>query len=43
MVGKDTNLQVILQQSTQNTTNLPLQTCEKNQWTFFVVKHERRF
>ena len=29
-------------QSTQNTANLPLQTYEKNQWTFFIVQHGRR-
>ena len=22
--------------------NLPLQTCDKNQWTFFVIRHMRR-
>ena len=39
MVGKSTHLQVIPLQSTQNTANLPLQTCEKNQWIFFVVQN----
>ena len=39
MVGKSTRLQVIPQQSTQNTANLPLQTYEKNQGTFFVVQN----
>ena len=39
MVGKSTHLQVIPQQSTQNTANLPLQTYEKNQLTFFIVQH----
>ena len=34
MVGKSTRLQVIPQKSTQNTTNLPLQTYEKKQWNF---------
>ena len=34
MLGKSTHLAVIPQQSTQNTANLPLQTYEKNQWTF---------
>ena len=42
MVGKSTRLQVIPQQSTQNTANLPLQTYEKNQCTFFIVQHGRR-
>ena len=42
MVGKSTHLQVISQQSTQNTANLPLQSYEKNQWTFFVVQHGRQ-
>ena len=36
MLGKSTHLQVIPQQSTQNTANLSLQTCEQNQWTFFI-------
>ena len=36
MVGKSTHLQVISQQSTHNTANLPLQTYEKNQWTFLL-------
>ena len=36
MVRKSACLQVIQQQSTQNTTNLPLQTYEKNRWTFFL-------
>ena len=36
MVGKSTHLQVIPRQSTQNTANLPLQTYEKNQWTFLL-------
>ena len=36
MLGKSTHLQVIPQQSTQNTANLPLQTYEKNQRTFFM-------
>ena len=36
MVGKSARLQVIPQRSTQSTTNLPLQTCKKNQQTFFV-------
>ena len=26
----------------QNTANLGLQTCEQNQWTFFMVSHGRR-
>ena len=39
MVRKSTHLQVIPQQNTQNAGNLPLQTCEKNQWTFFVVRY----
>ena len=34
MLGQSTQLQVILQQSAKNTASLPLQTCEKNQWTF---------
>ena len=42
MVGKRTHLQVIPQQSTQNTANLPLQTYATNQWTIFVVRHGRR-
>ena len=42
MVGKSTCLQVIPQQSTQNTANLPLQTYEKNQCTFFIVQHGRQ-
>ena len=36
MVGKSTHLQIIPQKSTQNAANLPLQTCDKNQWTFLV-------
>ena len=36
MLGKITHLQVIPQQSTQNTANLPLQTYEKDQQIFFV-------
>ena len=32
---KNTHWQVIPQQSTQNTTNLQLQTYEKNKWTFY--------
>ena len=36
MVGKSTHLQVISQQSTQNTANLPLHTYEKNQRTFLT-------
>ena len=35
MPVKGAHLQVIPQQSTQNITNLRLQTYEKNQWTFF--------
>ena len=42
MVGKRTHLHDIPQKSTQNAANLPLQTHDKNQWTFFVVLHERR-
>ena len=37
MLGKSAHLQVIQQQSTQYTANLPLQTYYKNQWTFFIV------
>ena len=37
MLGKSTHLQVIPQQSNQNTANLRLQTCETNQWTFFKL------
>ena len=37
MVGKSARLAVIPQQSTQNTANLPLQTYEKNQSTFFLL------
>ena len=36
MVGKSTHLQVIPQQSAQNAAHLPLQTCDKNQWTFLL-------
>ena len=36
MVGKSTYLQVIPQQSTQNTADFPLQTYEKNQCTFLL-------
>ena len=36
MVGKSTHLQVILQQSTQNTATLQLQTGDKNQWAFLL-------
>ena len=38
MPGKCTHLhlQVIPQQSTQNTANLPLQTYEKKQWTLGI-------
>ena len=42
MVGKSTLLQVTPQKSTQNAANLQLQTCEKNQWSFLVVRRERR-
>ena len=35
ILGKSAHLQIIPQQSTQNTANLLLQTYEKNQWTFF--------
>ena len=35
MLGKSTHLQVIPQQSTQNTANLPLQTCKKTSEHFF--------
>ena len=34
MVGKSAHLQVIPRKGTQNAANLPLQTCDKNQWTF---------
>ena len=34
MLGKSTHLAVISQQSTQNTANLPLQTCEKTSGLF---------
>ena len=36
MLGKSTYLQVILQKSTQNGRNSPLQTCDENQWTFVL-------
>ena len=36
MLGKSACLQIIPQQSTQNTANLSLQTCDKNQWTFLL-------
>ena len=36
MVGKSTHLQVISQKRTQNAANLPLQTCDKKQWTFLL-------
>ena len=39
---KITHLQVIQQQSTQNITNLRLQTYEKNQWTFLMTTIGRR-
>ena len=35
-VQKSTHLQVIPQQSTQNTARLPLQTCEKSQQSFLL-------
>ena len=34
MAGKNTHLQVISQQNTQNPAKLPLQTCEKNHNNF---------
>ena len=34
---KGTHLHAVPQQSTQNTTNLGLQTYKKNQWTFLVI------
>ena len=37
MVGKSTILQVIPQQSTQNTANLSIQTYGKNQRTFLLL------
>ena len=37
MVGNSTRLQVIPQQSTQNTANLPLQTYEKTSELFSLV------
>ena len=36
---KSTHQHVVPQQSTQNATNLWLQTCEKNQWTFLLILH----
>ena len=42
MLEKSAHLQVIPQQSTQNTANLALQAYEKNQWTFFIVQHGRQ-
>ena len=36
MIEKSTYLQVISQKSTENAANLPLQTCDKNQWTFLL-------
>ena len=36
MVGKSPHLQVISQKRTQNAANLPLQACNKNQWTFLL-------
>ena len=36
MLGKSTHLQVIALQSSQKAGNLPLQTCEENQWTFLL-------
>ena len=42
MVGKSAHLQVIPQQSTQNTANLPLQTRDKNQGTFFITQRGGR-
>ena len=41
MPGKNTHLQVIPQQRTQNTAVLPLQTCEKNQWPFILYDTAR--
>ena len=38
--GYSSHLQVIPQQSTQNTANLPLQTYEENQPAFFFVQHK---
>ena len=40
---KNTRLQVIPQQSTQNTANFPLPTYGENRWTFFIVQHGRDF
>ena len=36
MVWRNTHLQVIRQKSTQHPANLPLQTCDKNQWAFLL-------
>ena len=38
---KSTHLQVIPQQRIQNTTNLRLQTYEKNQWMLLLAPHGR--
>ena len=37
MAGKIAHIQIIPQQSAQNTANLLLQTYEKNQRTYFIV------
>ena len=43
MSGKITHLQIIPQKSTQNTANLPLQTCDKNQWAFLLYNTGVKF
>ena len=40
MVGKCTRLPVIPQQSTQNTANLPLHTCEKSTGVDFSLRND---
>ena len=36
MLEKSAHLPIIRQKNTQNTATLPLQTCDKNQWTFLL-------
>ena len=39
MLRKSAHLQVIPQKNTKNTAKSQLQTCGKNQWTFFIVHY----
>ena len=36
MVGKSAHVQIIPQKGTQNAAKLPLEACDKNQWTFLL-------